>query len=149
MKKVDKCVELLKSEIGGKDILEVACGGAEFSISASKYAKSVTCVDLDESRIKRKVFPESVSFEIMNAACMDYPAGSFDNVFLYNAFFHVKEGWDEIEKECRRVLRSDGSIYIIGTWKLDTNLMLDIFGNGAKWYGKYLLARIENEVQRQ
>ena len=149
MKKVDKAVEIFKPEIKEKEILEVACGGAEFSISASKYANSVTCVDLDESRIKGKTLPENVRFDIMDAANMSYPDESFDNVFLYNAFFHVKEEWDEIEKECRRVLRPDGSIYIIGTWKLDTNLMLDIFGNGAKWYGKYLLARIENEVQRQ
>ena len=145
MKKVDKCVELLKSEIGGKDNLEVACGGAEFSFSASKYAKSATCIDLDESRINGKALPRNVRFEKMNAACMNYPNESFDNVFLYNALFHVKEEWDEIEKECRRVLRPDGSIYIIGTWKLDTNLMLEIFGERANWYDEFLVVRKEKK----
>jgi len=143
MKKIEKVVELLKSEIVEKDLLEVACGGADFSIGAAGFAKNVSCIDLDYSRINGKALPENVRFEKMNATFMDYPDASFDNVFLYNAFFHVREEWGEIEKECRRVLRPGGRIIIIGTWKLDTNLMLDIFGNDAKWYGEFHLVRIE------
>ena len=144
MKKVDKCVELLKSEINNKDILEVACGGAEFSFSASKYAKSVACVDLDDSRIKGKALPENVRFDITDAASMNYPAESFDNVFLYNAFFHVQTQWKDIEIECRRVLRPGGRIIIIGTWKLDISLMLDIFGDAAEREDEFLVVKIDN-----
>ncbi len=147
MKKVDKAVEIYKSDIAGKDILEVACGGADFSISASKYAKSVTCIDLDEGRIKGKTLPENVRFEIMDAAKMTYQGESFDNVFLYNAFFHVQTQWVDIEKECHRVLRPGGKIFIIGTWKLDVNLMVDTFGDIAKWYGELLVARIEKNKE--
>ncbi len=143
MKKVDKAVEIIKSEIEGKDVLEVACGGADFSISASKYAKSVTCIDLDESRINGKAIPENVRFEIMDASNMSYPGESFDNVFLYNAFFHVQTQWADIEKECQRVLRPDGKIVIIGTWKLDTNLMLEIFGERANWYDEFLVIKLD------
>lgn len=145
MKKADKVVELSKPEIDGKDILEVACGGADFSTSASKYANSLTCVDIDDSRIKGKTLPENVRFEIMDAASMSYPDGSFDNVFLYNAFFHVQTQWNDIEKECLRVLRPSGKIVIIGTWKLDVNLMLDTFGDAAKWKDGYLIVPIEKE----
>ena len=142
MKKVDKAVEIFSPEIEAKDILEVACGGAEFSFSASKYAKSVTCIDLDESRIKGKALPENVLFDIMDAAKMSYPDGSFDNVFLYNAFFHVQAQRADIERECFRVLRPGGKIIIIGTWKLDVSLMLDTFGDAAKWGDEFLVARI-------
>ena len=141
MRKVDKCVELLKSEINKKDILELASGGADFSISASKYAKSVTCVDIDESRIKGKTLPGNVRFDIMDAANMNYPAESFDNVFLYNAFFHVQAQWTDIERECFRVLKPGGRIFIIGTWKLDVNLMLDTFGDAAKREDGFLICK--------
>lgn len=51
MKKTDKLVQLLNSHIEDKDILEVACGGAEFSISASTMAKSVVeyCETMEKS----------------------------------------------------------------------------------------------------
>ena len=143
MKIVDKAVEIFQSNIVGKDILEVACGRADFSISASKYAKSVTCIDLDEGRIKGKALPDNVRFEITDAANMSYPGESFDNVFLYNAFFHVQTQWSDIETECRRVLRPGGKIFIIGTWKLDVNLMVDIFGNAAQWSDEFLVVKIE------
>ena len=144
MKIVDKAVEIFQSNIVGKDILEVACGRADFSISASKYAKSVTCIDLDESGIKGKALPENVRFDITDAASMNYPAESFDNVFLYNAFFHVQTQWKDIEIECRRVLRPGGRIIIIGTWKLDISLMLDIFGDAAEREDEFLVVQIDN-----
>ena len=144
MKIVDKAVEIFQSNIVGKDILEVACGRADFSISASKYAKSVTCIDLDESGIKGKALPDNVRFDIMDAAKMRYQGESFDNVFLYNAFFHVQTQWVDIEKECHRVLRPGGKIFIIGTWKLDINLMADTFGSAAKREDEFLVVKIEN-----
>ena len=142
MRLVEKAVELLKSEIAEKDILEVACGGADFSICSAEFAKSVSSIDLDDSRIKGKTLPDNLRFEKMNAACMNYHDASFDNVFLYNAFFHVREEWDEIEKECRRVLKPSGKIVIIGTWKLDVNLMIDTFGDAAERYDEFIVVRI-------
>lgn len=141
MKKTDYAVKKLISEIENKDILEVACGRAEFSDSASNYAHSVSCIDLDDSKL---ICPkqENIHFEIMDASRMRYSDKTFDTVFLYNALSHVSSQWGAIEKECRRVLKPHGSIYIIGTWKIDITLMKDLFGDQAKWNGKFLIARI-------
>ena len=145
MKKTDKAVELFKNDIEDKVILEVACGGADFSISASKYAKIIYCIDLDDSRIKSKSLGDNINFELMDASNMEFVDETFDNVFLYNAFFHVQTQWIKIENECRRVLKPNGKIFIIGTWKLDTNLMFDVFGDRVKQCDEFFAVEIINQ----
>ena len=49
MKKTDRLVNILASDIEHKDVLEVACGAADFSISAARIANRVSCIDLDDS----------------------------------------------------------------------------------------------------
>lgn len=51
MKKTDALVKKLTSDIENKDVLEVACGTADFSVSAAQLANSVSCIDLDDSRL--------------------------------------------------------------------------------------------------
>ncbi|MDE6918236.1 MAG: methyltransferase domain-containing protein [Lachnospiraceae bacterium] len=142
MKKTEAIVQKLITVIDNKDILEAACGGAEFSNAASAYARSVSCIDLDDSRL-HLADPNTVQFEIMDAAQMRYADETFDAVFLYNAFAHVQSQWEAIETECRRVLKPDGSIYIIATWKVDIALMRDLFGDRAEWNGSFLIVRID------
>lgn len=72
MIKTDSLVQLLLTDIEDKVILEVACGDASFSISASRYARSVSCIDLVDSRLK-DIRQDNVHFEIMDAAKMRYP----------------------------------------------------------------------------
>ena len=142
MRKTDAVVRILLPEIAGKEILEVACGTGDFSLSASAYAKAVYCIDLDESRLSHKIKKDNITFRKMDASRMSFPDGKFDTIFIYNAFFHIQSQWTNIEKECRRVLRPNGSIYIIGTWKLDTSLLTDMFGEQATWQGNYCIVRI-------
>ncbi len=142
MKKTDRLVNLLISDIENKTVLEVACGTADFSLSAARFAKSVTCIDLDDSRLNSQIEQANIRFQIMDAAKMDFPDSSFDTVVLYNSFFHIQPVWSEIERECRRVVRGDGTIYIVGSWKLDTNLMKDIFGDAAGRRGDFLTVRL-------
>lgn len=139
MKKTDKLVQLLNSHIEDKDILEVACGGAEFSISASTMAKSVSCIDLDDSRLNELINHTDIKFQIMDASKMDYPDDSFDTIVIYNAFYHIQSQWEDIARECSRVLRKDGKICIASTWKLDIGLMKDYFGNDVKWEDEFLI----------
>ena len=40
-------------------------------------------------------------------------------------------------------MKEKGSIYIVGTWKLDTALMKDMFDDKAEWLNDFLIARIE------
>ena len=66
-------VKLIESEIKDKDVLEVACGGAEFSASASRLARCVHCIDLDASRLGDLSSLENVYFSIMDATKMEFP----------------------------------------------------------------------------
>ena len=141
MKKTDRIVRLLKSDIENKDILEVACGTADFSIAASAFANSVSCIDLDESRLNSIIIQSDICFQIMDASKMEYSDHVFDMVFMYNAYYHIQTQWEKIEKECKRVLKSNGCIYIIGTWKLDTSIMLDDFGDKAVWLDDFLIVK--------
>lgn len=140
MKKTDLAVQLLLSEIKNKQILEAACGRAEFTSSASVYAQSVSCIDLDSSKLSC-VKRDNIHFEVMDAARMRFPDETFDTVFLYNALSHVHSQWEMIHEECRRVLKPCGSIYIIATWKMDITLMKALFGGQAERYGEFYIWR--------
>ena len=85
-----------------------------------------------------------VDFQIMDAVKMSYPDNTFDTIVIYNSFFHIQTQWHEIEKECRRVLKNKGIIYVVGTWKLDINLMIDVFGDKAHWQDRFFIVNIVN-----
>lgn len=146
MGKADEIVLILKDEIEGKDILEIGCGTADFSIRAARFAKSVCCVDIDDSRLSPEIERSGATFERMDAAKMSFSDGSFDAVFVYNALFHMRDQWDEIRRECTRVLRENGAIFIIGGWKLDRSLMDDMFGDAAKSTGGFSVVKIEQQA---
>jgi ubiquinone/menaquinone biosynthesis C-methylase UbiE len=141
MKNTNILVNLLIADIENKAVLEVACGAADFSVSASAYSDNVHCIDLDARRLESRL-AENLHFQIMDASKMGYADDTFDTVILYNAFSHVQSQWIEIERECRRVLKSDGIIYVVGTWKMDVHIMMDIFGDKAKWRDQFLIAEI-------
>ena len=142
MKKTDALVNLLASDIEHKNVLEVACGAAGFSASAARIADRVSCIDLDDSRVKNQVMRNNVCFQIMDASKMSYSDDEFDTIVMYNAFFHIHSQWDKIEKECRRVIKRTGVIFIIGTWSLDVSLMTDTFGDNAVWHDSFLIVKI-------
>ena len=141
MKKTDALVKLIESEIKDKDVLEVACGGAEFSASASRLARCVHCIDLDASRLGDLSSLENVYFSIMDATKMEFPDCRFDTVVLYNAFFHVQTQWNRIEEECNRVLKAGGCLIIVGTWSLDTAPIKDVFGDQARLEKGFLMVK--------
>ncbi len=141
MKNTDILVHLLIADIKNKTILEAACGAADFSISASSCSDRVYCIDLDDGRLNSRL-AANLHFQIMDASKMDYADETFDTVILYNAFFHIQSQWSEIERECRRVLKPDGVIYIVGTWKLDVRIITDVFGDKAKWQDQFLIVEI-------
>ena len=141
MKNTDVLVHLLIGDIKNKTILEAACGAADFSISASAYSDSVYCIDLNGGRLNSKL-AGNLHFQIMDASKMDYADETFDTVILYNAFFHIQSQWIEIEQECKRVLKAEGVIYVVGTWKLDVRIIMDVFGDKAKWRNQFLIVEI-------
>lgn len=142
MKKTDALVRLLSTDIEHKDILEVACGTAEFSVSAARIARYVACIDLDDGRLNDLAKQSNIHFQTMDASKMTFPDNSFDTVFIYNALSHIQSQWNEIQRECKRVIKETGKIYIVGTWKLDTNLMIDIFGDQAIQHDGFLVVKM-------
>ena len=141
MKNTDILVNLIMEEIENKTVLEVACGAADFSVSASAYSDCVYCIDLDARRLNGKT-AANIHFQIMDASKMVYAHNTFDTVILYNAFSHIQTQWIEIEQECKRVLKADGVIYIVGTWKLDVHNIMDVFGDKARWRNQFLIVEI-------
>lgn len=136
MKMTDRIAWHILGEIEGKEILEAACGTAEFSLSAAGYAKRITCIDVDESRLDREARErENICFRIMDASKMDFEDNTFDTIVLYNALYHIKEQYNEILAECRRVLKPEGHIFLIATWKLDLALMREKFDDATEWMG--------------
>ena len=140
-RKTDIIVQFLDSDIKNKCILEVACGCADFSISASRTAKKVFSIDIDNSRLP-ELLPENVCFEKMDASCMSYPDESFDTIIIYNAFSHIYSQWDMIKNECFRVIRPMGKVYIISTWKLDTSLMKEVFEKAETHYKDFVIVKL-------
>lgn len=143
VKQTDRLAALLRPELQNKDVLEVACGTAELSLSASAFARSVVCIDLDGGRLSPGIAGMSVCFQLMDAAEMDFPDGRFDTVVLYNALYHVFSQWREIERECLRVLRPGGSLLLLGTWKLDIRLMQEHFGEKARQVDDFWIVRLK------
>ena len=120
MKRVETAISRLMPNIDGKRVLEPACGCAEFSIAAAKYASEVICFDLDDRRLNPEATQTpQLRFESMDATAMRFPDGSFDTVVLYNAVGHLAQIAEPVLRECRRVLSADGAIWIVSSFQMD------------------------------
>jgi ubiquinone/menaquinone biosynthesis C-methylase UbiE len=124
MTRVQKVVLKLHSELASKNILEVACGCGEFSIAASAFAETVHAVDLDAVRL----LPEAknihnLQFQRMDASHMTYGCRSFDSVVMYNAIGHLADIAEDVLAECLRVLKNDGSLFIVSSFSMDKRFM--------------------------
>lgn len=120
MKRVERAIEHIAENINGKAVLEVACGCAEFSIAAAQTAKSVDGIDLDYLRLPpsaRKT--EGFKFTIMDATNMAFPESSFDAAVMYNAIGHLGAVLEKVLKECLRVTKPGGAIFVISSFRID------------------------------
>ena len=76
MKRAEQALAHIAENIRGKDVLEVACGCAEFSLCAAKTAESVTGIDLDYLRLPPQAHKtEDFAFAIMDATKMTFADG--------------------------------------------------------------------------
>ncbi len=127
MTRVEKIVSEIKYAITDKHILEVACGCAEFSIAASDFAKSVYCIDLEGSRLPNEIDRHNnVCFWKMDATSMVFDDEQFDVIVLYNAIGHLTDIIPAVISECMRVLKKDGSIYVISSFAMDKTVIHDV-----------------------
>lgn len=120
MLRVESVIKAIEKDVADKHILEVACGCAEFSIYASKIARCVECIDLDSIRLRKEIFEhDNITFQVMDARKMQYSDMTFDTIVMYNAIGHLSLIMASVINECKRVLKSDGSILIISSLKMD------------------------------
>lgn len=120
MSRVEQIVRKLENYLKNKDVLEAACGCAEFSITASKLAKSIKCNDLDDFRLNPEIYAcSNVTFEKMDAAATAYNEESFDTVIIYNALAHLKTVLPKVLQESCRILKKDGHMCIVSSFGID------------------------------
>ncbi len=70
---------------------------------------------------------DKITFQHLNAEKLDFPNTSFDCIFMYDALQHIQEK-DAALKECVRVLKPHGSIYIIETNENGITFYQDNYG---------------------
>ena len=120
MKRVEQAMAHIEENIIGKSVLEVACGCAEFSMYAANIAKSVDGIDLDCLRLPpqaRKT--KGFTFTLMDATNMAFEAESFDTVVMYNAVGHLGAVLEKVLRECFRVIKPGGRIFVISSFRMD------------------------------
>ena len=122
--RVAQAARLLSPHLTGRDVLEIACGTADFSLAAAETARSVTAIDLDDCRLSPAVRSGgSVCFQRMDAAALSFPDGSFDTAVLYNALGHLTAILPEVIPEALRVLRHGGTLIVCSSFSLDKTVM--------------------------
>ena len=110
MRRITEALNQIVHSIEYKNVLEIACGSGEFSFEAAQYARSVTCIDLDDSRLLPSV---------RNAINLQMASDSVDVIVFYNALAHVENELEKILNECYRVLRKRGELYFISSFGID------------------------------
>ena len=124
MRIVDRAIKIIQQEITDKFIIEIACGCAEFTISASKIANEVVCIDLDDIRLNTNITEiTNIDFHKMDATKTDYEDDNFDTVILYNAIGHLENCFESVINEALRIKNKSGSFFIISTFKMDKNVI--------------------------
>lgn len=118
-----QAARLLSPHLAGLDVLEIACGTADFSLAA-ETARSVTAIDLDDCHLSPAArSTDGVRFQRMDAAAMTFPDGSFDTAVLYNALGHLTAILPEVIPEALRVLRHGGTLIVCSSFSLDKTVM--------------------------
>lgn len=103
---------LLKPEF---DLLDVGCGPGSISATLAPFVHKghVTGIDTSEDTLKnarnRADLPENCTFQLGNAANLDFPDNSFDVVHTSQVLIHLPDPIAAV-KEFRRVLKPGGFI---------------------------------------
>jgi len=104
------------STFKNKNILDIGTGPGDFALFISDYAKSTAAIDFSENAIgiargKATVQNKEILFEVADAMDLPFENQTFDVVFSFECLEHVPEPVKMI-KECYRVLRKGGKLYI-------------------------------------
>jgi MPBQ/MSBQ methyltransferase len=128
----ENLIEKLLSFIPVKEgkILDVACGKGETVCYLLNHYKpqNITGINLSEKQLEtcRQKVPGG-TFRRMDAATLDFPDGSYDNMLCVEAIFHFHTR-EKFLREAYRVLKSRGSLVL-------TDILLTDWGkNHRLWW---------------
>jgi SAM-dependent methyltransferase len=102
--------------IGGR-ILDCGCGGGGVAVSFAEEARWTIGLDLaggfEEAgiRLAREKKVENVSFVQGNGVRLPFPDAAFDVALSHSVIEHVSSATEYL-RECRRVLRPGGALYL-------------------------------------
>lgn len=96
--------------------LEIGCGNGNGTKLIKKYfsPKKIIGIDLDEKMIKiaaKRNLDPSISYKVMDASKLDFPAQYFDAVFDFGIIHHIPN-WKDALKEIERVLKPKGELIL-------------------------------------
>ena len=97
-------------------VLEIGCGNGNGTKLIKKYfaPKKIIAIDLDERMIKiaqQRNTDSSATFQVMNAAQLNFPNNYFDAIFDFGIIHHIPN-WKDCIQELKRVLKPNGKIIL-------------------------------------
>ncbi len=98
-------------------ILDAGCGGGGMPVSFAEEAESLTAIDLTPrfrdagTRLAAERGVRNVSFAVANGMWLPFPDRAFDLVLSHAVIEHVADAARYL-RECRRVLKSGGRMYL-------------------------------------
>lgn len=88
-----KLIELLKHNLAGRDVLEIACGPGRFSQAVSEFARSLVATDVNETVLAeaaRKTYAsDRVHFQQADAYTLEGVEGPFNGAFSVDWWSHI------------------------------------------------------------
>lgn len=96
----------------GKKVLDLGCGDGEDALEISKFAKSVTGIDIEKNDLWKKRRNQNLRFKIAPAEKLPFAENTFDALFLKDVIHHVKD-IEKTLKEIKRVTTKDAVIILI------------------------------------
>lgn len=107
--------EYVSPLIKGKDALDIGCGMAFGTALMAESAATMKGIDYDKATVEdnRKRFSgiKNLTFDVVTVPPLPFPDASFDAVTTFHFIEHIHERQTFL-KECIRVLRPGGKLYI-------------------------------------
>ncbi len=98
------------------DVLELGAGNGTYSSLLAETAKRLWVTDLSNEMLavckQGLQGRDNVQMEQQDCCCLSYAEASFDAVVMVN-LLHILPNLDQVLTQCRRVLKSGGSLVII------------------------------------
>jgi len=101
----------------GTKILEGGCGMGQNVYALNKWGYDARGVDFAKETVKKVkvIFPELNLF-VQDVKNLDFPNRFFDGYWSLGVIEHFWEGYDEILKEAKRVIRPNGYLFLTFPW---------------------------------